>query len=74
MNNPWACHLTSWHDHDTAEAERNCLHCRKFHTNNICVNCGGHIFETDPKISEMEGHIIWSHLEDTKCDDPEPRE
>ena len=36
----------------------------------VCSNCGGHIFETDPKISKMEGHTIWSHLEDTKCDDP----
>lgn len=39
-----------------------------------CTNCGGGLFETDPLLSEMEGQIIWSHDEDTKCDDPKPEE
>ena len=30
--------------------------------NKICLNCGNHIFEVE--------NAIWSHLEDTNCDDP----
>lgn len=36
-----------------------------------CQNCGGHIFPAD---HAEDGSIIWSHLEDTNCDDPEPKE
>jgi hypothetical protein len=38
----------------------------------MCANCGAHLFETNEFLSFMEGKIIWSHLEDTKCDDPNP--
>jgi hypothetical protein len=39
-----------------------------------CINCGAGLFETNELLSKMEGHTIWSHLEDTKCDDPLTRE
>lgn len=34
----------------------------------ICSNCGNHIFLTD----EDNLPDVWSHLEETNCDDPDP--
>lgn len=38
----------------------------------VCKVCGGKIFETDPELSEEHGETVWSHVEDTGCDDPTP--
>jgi hypothetical protein len=34
-----------------------------------CQMCDGHIFVVDDEYG-----IVWSHLEDTGCDDPTPKE
>lgn len=34
-----------------------------------CLMCDGHIF-----VADDEYGIVWSHLEDTGCDDPTPKE
>lgn len=39
--------------------------------NDICLNCGGFIFEVD-RDPDLEGGILWSHI-NTGCDDPTPR-
>lgn len=36
-----------------------------------CV-CGSELFETNALLSAMEGHTIWSHVDDNGCDDPTP--
>ena len=41
-----------------------------------CANCKGHIFVCDLKEFEKEhddwsGLILWGHVEDNGCDDPE---
>lgn len=37
-----------------------------------CHNCTGHIFIADTIHYNGEKHVIWSHLEDSHCDDPDP--
>ena len=38
----------------------------------ICRLCGANLFETDPLLSAEHGSTVWSHVEDTGCDDPTP--
>lgn len=38
----------------------------------LCLQCGGEIFETDPELSAEHGEVVWSHVDDTGCDDPRP--
>lgn len=37
-----------------------------------CKRCGGELFETDEALSAEHGSTVWSHAEDTHCDDPTP--
>jgi RNA polymerase subunit RPABC4/transcription elongation factor Spt4 len=67
------CHTQSYHDHETIGEELFCRHCRTYHKQTyICKMCGSELFETNELLSMMEGKIVWSHKDNSKCDDPVP--